>query len=77
MLCAKIVYNADLIKEFLGEKTQEEYKEEIWKKIKEINSRLPIYKHIKDITITTEKLDKTTTQKIKRYQEIKKMEKFD
>ncbi len=77
MLCAKIVYNKDLIKEFLGERTEEEYKEEIWKKIKEINENLPIYKHIKDITITSEALNKTTTQKIKRYQEIKKMEKND
>lgn len=77
MLCAKIVYNKDLIKEFLGEKTEEEYKEEIWKKVKEINVRLPIYKHIKEITITSEPLNRTTTQKIKRYQEIKKMGKND
>lgn len=77
MLCAKIVYNKDLIKEFLGDKTEEEYRQEVWKKIKEINETLPIYKHIKDITITTELLNRTTTQKIKRYQEIKKMENND
>ena len=72
-LCAKIVYNQDLIKEFLGEKTEEEYKKIIWEKIKEINKTLPSYKHIREIVITKEPLDKTTTQKVKRYQEIKKM----
>ncbi len=77
MLCAKIVYNKDLIKEFLGDKNEEEYRQEVWKKIKEINETLPIYKHIKDITITTEPLNRTTTQKIKRFQEIKKMENND
>lgn len=77
MLCAKIVYNSELIKEYLGEKTEEKYKQEMWEKIKEINSTLPIYKHIKEINITSEPLDKTTTQKIKRYQEIKKMEVID
>ena len=71
MLCAKIVYNKDVIKERLGEKTESEYKEEIWKEIKEINKTLPIYKYIKKISITTEELKKTTTQKVKRYEELK------
>ncbi len=73
-ILAKIVYDADLIKESLGEKTKEEYKEEIWKQIKKMNENLPDYKHVKGITITTESLAKTTTQKVKRYQEIKKMQ---
>ena len=72
MIKAKIVYNKDLIKEALGDKTEAEYKKEIMKEIKEINKELPGYKHIKEITITTEPLDKTTTQKVKRYQEIRK-----
>ena len=40
--------------------------------IKEINRTLPDYKHIKKIRISDEPMEKTTTQKIKRYQEIKK-----
>ena len=72
MIKAKIVYNKDLIKETLGDKPEAEYKKEIMKEIKEINKELPGYKHIKEITITTEPLDKTTTQKVKRYQEIRK-----
>ena len=73
MLCAKIVYDKDLIKEALGEKTEKEYKDRIWEKIKEINKELPVFKHIKNITITTEPLIKTTTQKVKRYEELKRV----
>lgn len=73
MLCAKIVYDKDLIKQSLGEKTEDEYKEEIWNEVKEINKSLPIFKHIKNIMITTELLAKTTTQKVKRYEELKKV----
>ena len=73
MLCAKIVYDKEIIKEQLGDKTEKEYSDIIWKKIKEINKELPVFKHIKNITITTEPLMKTTTQKIKRYEELKKV----
>lgn len=73
MLCAKIVYDKDLIKEAIGEKTEKEYKDRIWEKIKEINKELPVFKHIKSITITTEPLIKTTTQKVKRYEELKRV----
>ena len=40
---------------------------------KEINKELPVFKHIKQITITTEPLIKTTTQKVKRYEELKRV----
>ena len=63
----------EIIKETFGQKTQEEYKEEIWKQIKEINKNLPLFKHIKKIEITTEELEKTTTQKVKRYKELQKV----
>ena len=73
MLCAKIVYDADAIKDAFGEKSEDEYKEEIWKQVKEINKDLPLFKHIKKIEITTEELEKTTTQKVKRYKELQKV----
>ena len=73
MLCAKIVYDKEHIKEFLGEKTEKEYKEIIWEEIKKINQTLPVFKHIKNITITTTPLAKTTTQKVKRYEELKSL----
>ena len=67
MLCAKIVYDEEQIEEFLGKKTEKEYKEKIWDEIKEINKKLPDFKHIKKIEITKEEFVKTTTHKIKRY----------
>lgn len=76
LLCAKIIYNKDAIIKELGEKTNEEYKKIIWEEIKKINRELPTYKHIKEILITDEPLDKTTTHKVKRYQEINKLEKI-
>ena len=74
VLCAKIVYNRDNIVDHFGEKLQEEYEKLIWKDIKEINKDLPTYKHIKEIIVTDEPLEKTTTQKVKRYVEMKKIE---
>ena len=73
MLCAKIVYDKEIIKETLGKKEESEYKEAIWKEIKEINKQLPVFKHIKKIEITTQELEKTTTQKVKRYKELQKV----
>lgn len=74
LLGAKIVYNKESLIESFGEKTDKEYKELIWNQIKEINKELPIYKHIKEIMITEEKLAKTTTQKVKRFEEMKKIQ---
>lgn len=74
VLCAKIVYNKENIVDHFGERSQEEYEKLIWKDIKEINKDLPTYKHIKEIIVTDEPLEKTTTQKVKRYVEMKKIE---
>ena len=73
MLCAKIVYDKERIEEVLGKKEEKEYQEIIWKEIKKINETLPVFKHIKKIQITTKELVKTTTQKVKRYEELKKV----
>ena len=73
MLCAKIVYDKDAIEQNLGKKTEKEYEQIIWKEVKNINQNLPIYKHIKKIIITTTLLAKTTTHKVKRYEELKKV----
>ena len=75
LLAAKIVYDKELIeKEFPGE-NKNKYKSLIFKQIKEINKNLPTYKHIKQIIVTDEPMSKTTTQKIKRYEEIAKASK--
>ncbi len=71
-LCAKLVYNEETMKNLYGEKTDEEKREIIWQEVKKVNQTLPDVKHIKEIIVTTEPLAKTTTQKVKRYEEIKK-----
>ena len=69
----KIVYDEELIKEQFGEKTEKEYENLIWNDIKEINNSLAVFKKIKELIITTEPLEKTTTQKIKRFKELAKI----
>lgn len=72
IISAKIVYNEDIMKEIYPEVKEEEYKEIIWKEIKDkINMNIPDYKHIKEIIVTKEPMIKTTTQKIKRSEELK------
>ena len=71
MLCAKIVYDEDIIKETFGDKTEKEYQDLIFEEIKKINKTLPVFKHVKSISITTKEFVKTTTQKVKRYEELK------
>ncbi len=70
-ITAKVVYDEQLMKEKHGEKEEKEYYNIIWNEVKKINETLPLFKHIKEIQITTKPLAKTTTQKIKRFEEIK------
>lgn len=74
-IVAKIVYNKEVMEKDYPNKKEEEYEKIIWKDVKEINKNLPTYKHIKKIIVTDKPMIKTTTQKVKRYQEIKKTEK--
>ena len=69
----KLVYDDVAIKEKFGEKAVKEYEKLIWEDIKEINQQLSQFKRIKELIITTEPLEKTTTQKIKRFKEIEKI----
>ena len=72
-ICAKIVYDKDLVKNVYGIAEKEEIYNLFLRKIKEINKTMPPYKYIKEIIITEEELIKTTTQKIKRHEEMKKI----
>lgn len=72
ILSAKIVYSKEIIDEKYPNISKEDLEKMIWEDIKEINKELTTYKHIKNITITDEALIKTTTSKIKRFEEIKK-----
>lgn len=73
VISAKIVYNTDVMKELYPEKDKKEYQEVIWEEIKKLNQTVPDYKHIKEVSITEEPLVKTTTQKVKRAEELKKI----
>lgn len=73
-LHAKIVYNKNKVKEKLGDISEEELREFYWNKIKTvINKKMPTYKYIKNVIISDEPLIKTTTNKVKRHEEIKKI----
>ena len=74
-VCAKIVYDKDLMKEIYNVETEEEIYDVLWDMIKEINKTMPEYKYVKKIIVTDEELVKTTTQKIKRHEEMKKIQK--
>lgn len=69
-LGVKVVYDEEQMQERFGDKTNKEYEKLIWEDVKVINQTLPVFKRIKELIITTEPLEKTTTQKIKRFREI-------
>ena len=72
-ISAKVVYNKDYIKEKYGDIDENEIHAMIWKEIKEINRTMPKYKYVKNLIITDEEMIKTTTLKIKRKDEMKKI----
>ena len=73
LVSAKIVYNEEYVKEKYGKIDEEKLKEIIWNDIKEINKKLPTYKYIKNLVITNEPMIKTTTAKVKRFEEQKNL----
>lgn len=72
-VCVKIVYDKELIKELYNIDGEENIRDFLWNKVKEVNSLMPKYKYVKEMIITEEELIKTTTLKIKRHEEIKKI----
>lgn len=72
-MCVEVVFDRDTMKTEYGLENDEEIKAKIWEKIKEINKTMPKYKYVKELIITEEELIKTTTLKIKRHEEIKKV----
>lgn len=69
----KISYNKEIVKEKYKDKTEQELYQIIWEQIKELNKTFPRYKHIQNMILTSEELIKTTTKKIKRQEEMKKI----
>lgn len=69
----ELVIDKEVIKTEYGLTDEEEIKKLLWEKVKEVNKQMPTYKYIKEMILTEEELIKTTTLKIKRFEEIKKV----
>ncbi len=80
VISAKLVYKEEPILEMYPEMKGEEgldkekFQAMVQKDIDDINKILPSYKHIKRLVLNDEPTVKTTTAKIKRFEEIKKLE---
>lgn len=73
-ICAKIIYDEKELKKSFPNIKINEYCSKIWEDIKNIvNKQMPAYKYIRKILVSTSPLIKTTTQKIKRNEEMKKI----
>lgn len=73
VVSVKIVYDEKFVEQKFGKISEDELYNIIWNDIKEINNGLTNYKHIKNLIITDEPMIKTTTAKVKRFEEMKKI----
>ena len=73
LLSVKVQYDEEVAKEKYPGKSEKDLEKIVWEKIKETNSTFPGYKHVKNLIFTKEDFIKTTTAKIKRFEEIKKI----
>lgn len=71
----EVVYDKEIMKDAYKAETEEEIYKAIKEQIKLVNQDMPMYKSIKGVVITEEPIARTTTGKIKRYEEMKKIEK--
>ena len=72
---AKLVYNQEIVENTYKVQGEESIYQAINEKIKEINKTMPHYKAIKGIILTQTPLIKTTTNKIKRQNNLEQIEK--
>ena len=72
-LSVKVKLDKEVIKEKYSTLSEEEIEKILWDKIKEINKKMPTYKYMKHLFIEEEDFIKTTTNKIKRNEEMKKI----
>ena len=72
-LSVEVFCNKEALKEKYSDKSKEEIYQIVWEQIKELNKTFPRYKHIQNLIISDEELIKTTTKKVKRQEEMKKI----
>lgn len=77
-ITALLIPNYTYIEENYGKDlSKEDIHKIIWEKIKEVNKSLSSYKAIKKLEIKEDEFAKTTTMKIKRFEELNKMKQGD
>lgn len=74
VISVKVQYDDEYIKANYPNESEENLNKILWDEIKEINHTMPTYKYIKHLVATKEDFIKTTTAKIKRYEEMKKIQ---
>ena len=72
-ITARVVPNFDRIQEKYGNVSDDEIRDIIWKRVKEVNKKLTSYKAVKLLEIKNAEFEKTSTMKIKRYKEIQEV----
>ena len=73
-IAVEVVYDKEIMKEMYNVEKEQDIYDIILGKIKEINRVMPLYKSIRGLVLTQEPLARTTTGKLKRYEELKKIE---
>ena len=69
VLVAKIVYDEEILRDKYGAETYDEIKVIVDSDIDRINDNMPKYKHVHRLILQKEEMIKTTTGKVKRYEE--------
>lgn len=72
---AKLVYNQEIVENTYKVQGEEKIYQALAEKVKEINQTMPHYKAIRGIILSQEPLIKTTTNKIKRQNNLEKIRK--
>ena len=72
-IAVQVQYSAKEMQELYGVDTQDQIRDTLWEKIKEVNQTIPHYKRVTDLYLTEEPFIKTTSLKIKRKDQLKKV----
>lgn len=72
-IAVQVQYSAKEIEVVHGAMDEDKIRDLIWEKIKDVNQTIPHYKRVTDLYLTEEPFVKTTSLKIKRKEQIKKV----
>ncbi len=72
LVSAKIVYSKEYFRDTMPEGTETEFAAFMKGEVAKVNETLPAYKHVKHLVFQTQPLIKTSTAKVKRFEEMEK-----